>query len=127
MSDVPAKLGIPEWEFRVVFGSTKIDYDSTKEDVNRAKHGYSLASAVQQLERMVLPLGDPSPCMTSDAFIEGDEVRHMHMGVDDRGKVIQMVTTMRPNETVRIISFRRASLEERECFRTITGYVEREG
>ena len=127
MSDVPSKLGIPDWEFRVVFGRTKIDYDPDKEAANRRKHGYSLASAVQQLERMILPLGAPPPCMTSDGFREGGEVRHMHMGVDDSGKVIHMVTTMRADETVRIISYRRASVEERKRFCNTTGYVEHEG
>lgn len=124
MNDIFKKLGIPEWEFRVVFGRTKIDYDANKEHLNRTKHGYSLESAVEQLERMILPIGAPPPRMTSDGFLEGGEVRHMHMGVDDSGKVILMVTTMRPGETVRIISYRRASVEERECFFKHTGYRE---
>lgn len=127
MSDVPSKLGIPEWELRVVFGRTKVDYDRDKEDSNRQKHGYSLESAVQQLERMILPIGAPPPCMTSDGFMEGGEVRHMHMGVDDSGKVVLMITTMRPDETVRVISYRRASSEERECFSATTGYRQAEG
>jgi uncharacterized DUF497 family protein len=126
MSDVPSKLGVPDWEFRVVIGTTTIDYDPDKEEINRIKHGYSLESAVQQLERMILPLGAPPPCMTSDGFFEGGEVRHMHMGVDDSGKVIHMVTTIRPAETVRVISYRRASPEERVCFRDTTGYAEHE-
>ena len=48
----------------------------------------------------------------------------MHMSVDDNGKVVFMVTTMRPNETVRVISFRRASDQERAKFQVLTGYVE---
>lgn len=124
MGDISEKLGIPEWEFRVVIGRTKIDYDPEKEHLNRSKHGYSLESAVEQLERMILPIGSPPPRITSDGFSEGGEVRHMHMGVDDLGKVILMVTTMRPDETVRIISYRRASAEERECFFEHTGYRE---
>ena len=61
--------------------------------------------------------------MISDAFKEKGEVRHMHMSVDDCGDVVLMVTTMRPDETVRVISFRRASEEERERFRQNTGYA----
>ena len=122
--NIPAKLGIPDHEFRVVFGGTTVDYDLDKEDANRKSHGYSLQSAVHLLECLVLPIGGTPPHMVSDAFIENGEVRHMHMSVDDSGKVVFMVTTMRPNETVRAISFRRASEQEREKFRELTGYVE---
>lgn len=124
MGDIPTQMGIPDWEFRVVIGRTKIDYDPSKEKLNREKHGYSLESAVQQFERMFFPVGAPAPMMTSDGFWEGGEVRHMHMGVDDSEKVILMVTTMRADEQVRIISFRRASAEERENFLKHTGYRE---
>ncbi len=47
------------------------------------------------------------------------------MSVDDSGKVVLMVTTMRPAETVRVISFRRASEDERKKFWELTGYTER--
>lgn len=127
VSDLPRQMGVPEWEFRVVFGRTRIEYDPYKEEENRNKHGYSLESAVEQLERMLLPLGAPLPCMTSDGFTEGGEVRHMHVGIDDRGKVVLMVTTMRPEETVRIISYRRADKGEREEFFRHTGFRESEG
>ena len=118
------KLGVPEWEFRVVFGKTKIDFDPDKELENRKNHKYSLESGVQQLERMVFPIGAPPPRITSDGYFENGEVRHMHLGVDDSGKIVLMVTTMRPDETVRLISFRRASTRERETFHSITGYRE---
>lgn len=118
-------VDVPDWEFRLVFGRTKIEFDPNKEQANRKKHGYSLESGVQQLERMVFPIGAPPPCMTSDGYYENGDVRHQHIGVDDSGKVIFMVTTMQPNETVRLISFRRASAEESECFRSMTGYTER--
>ena len=125
MDDIPRKMGIPDWEFRVVIGTTKIDYDLDKEYSNREKHGYYLESAVSLLERMVFPFGESLPSMTSDGFMEGGEVRHMHMSVDDCGKVVLMVTTMRADETVRIMSFRRASEEEREQFYQNTGFRER--
>jgi len=122
--DVPQRLGIPTHEFRVVFGGTTVDYDLDKEDINRKKHGYSLQSAVHLLERYVFPFGDAPPHVVSDAFIENGEIRHMHMSADDNGKVVYMVTTMRPKETVRVISFRRASEAERQTFRELTGYTE---
>lgn len=122
--EIIEKLGIQKHDFRVVIGRTKVDYDRNKEEANRKKHGYSLESAVYLLERLLLFSG-PFPLITSDPFEEGGEVRHMHMGVDDDGNVVFMVTTMRPDETVRIISFRRASEEEREVFRTHTGYNKR--
>lgn len=125
MNIIPSKLGIPDWEFRVVIGSTKVDYDPSKEELNRKKHNYSLESAVEQLEHLILPVGKPRPYMVSDGFQEGGEVRHMHMGIDDTGKVVLFITTMRQNETVRIISYRRASSEDRELFFQHTGYREK--
>jgi len=126
---IPEKMGIPNYEFRLVFGGTTVDYDLDKEDTNRKKHGYSLLSAVHLLERLLLQIESAIPYAVSDAFIEKgkdgrEEVRHMHMSVDDSGKVVLMVTTMRPNETVRVISFRRASEQERMKFKELTGYIE---
>ena len=121
--DIPNKLGIPDHEFRLVFGRTQIDYDQEKEESNRRKHGYSLQSAVYLLERIMLPIGGKPPHAISDSFLEKGEVRHMHMSVDDDGKVVVMVTTMREDETVRVISFRRAHEDEREWFRKFTGNV----
>lgn len=118
MGSVP----VPEWEFRLIFGTSRIEYDPDKEHINRNKHRYSLESGVQQLERMLFPVGSPPPCITSDGYLENGEVRHQHMGVDDDGKIVFMVTTMRPDETVRVISFRPASEREAECFRTVTGH-----
>jgi len=121
--DVPRRLGIPDYEFRLVFGRTTIDYDPNKEEENRKKHGYSLESAVYILKRLLFPPNNSLPYAVSDAFIENGEVRHMHMGLDDSGYVVFMVTTMRPDETVRLISFRRAHEDERKNFQALTGYV----
>ena len=105
----------------VIIGRTRIEYDETKEMVNRKKHGYSLESAVHYFEQLLLPVPHP-PFMTSDAFIENSEVRHMHIGLDDSGNVVIFVTTMRDEETVRIISFRRAREAECKTFYEHTGY-----
>jgi uncharacterized DUF497 family protein len=117
------KLGIRRFDFRLIIGRTSIDYDRDKEDENRKKHGYSLESAVFLLERVLLQHYS-KPFITSDPFKENNEIRHMHMGVDDSDYVVLMVTTMRPNETVRVISFRRASEKERTIFFEQTGYNE---
>lgn len=93
-------LGIPAHEFRLIFGHSRIDYDRNKEDGNRRKHGYSLASAAHLLERIMFPIGANVPHAISDSFICKGEVRHMHMSVDEIGKVVLMVTTMRQDETV---------------------------
>ncbi len=85
------------------------------------KHGYSLESAVHYFEQLLVPVAR-RPFMTSDAFMENDEIRHMHMGLDDSGNVVVFVTTMRNEETVRIISFRRARETECETFFEHTGY-----
>lgn len=113
---ITQEFGLPVHEFRLVFGRTKIDYDTKKDDINREKHGYSLESAVHLLERLLLPIGNSIPHAVSDSYIEKGEVRHMHMSLDDSGNIVVMVTTMRPDETVRVISFRRASEGERVTF-----------
>ena len=109
------------WEntgFRVIIGRTKIDYDETKEEANRKNHGYSLESAVHFLEGMLLPIGRP-PVVTSDPIEYEGEIRHQHMTKDTSGNVVFFVTTMRPEETVRVISLRLASKKEEELYRKL--------
>lgn len=127
--DIPAKLGMQNYEFRLALGHTKIEYDLDKDDINRKDKKYALESAAHILERLllekiVLPQCNQTPYAITDAFEEKGEVRHMHMSIDDCGGVVLMVTTMRPDETIRVISFRRADEKERENFRALTGYVE---
>ncbi len=113
-SDLERDVATPwaEADFRVVFGSTRVEYDPVKDDANRKKHKYSLESAVHYLQRWLLPI--PSPLfMTSDPFRENGEIRHNHMTLDEDGQVVYFVTTMRPNESVRVISLRSASGAER--------------
>jgi uncharacterized DUF497 family protein len=105
----------------VIIGSTQIDFDADKEDANREKHKYSLLSAVHFLQRLILPIVQP-PFITRDASDANREVRHEHMTVDSDGYVVFLVTTMRPKETVRVISLRRASPEERAVFAQLTGF-----
>lgn len=115
-SDSPS---IPSYEFRVILGRTKIDYDREKEDLNRKKHGFSLESAAYLLERILLPNSILRPHFVSDGFIENGEVRHMHLTLDDSGKAVLMVTTMRNDETVRVISLRRTDETEERKFTSL--------
>jgi uncharacterized DUF497 family protein len=98
-----------------------VNYDTTKEEVNRKKHGYSLESAVHFFERLLL--FHPAPFLHRDASTRSER-RYEHMTIDDSGWVVFLVTTMRPDETVRVISLRRASPEEREEFAAFTGFRE---
>lgn len=109
-------------DFHLVIGRTRVDYDPTKEDVNRRCHEYSLESAVHFFTRLLLPIPQP-PFVTSDASTV-KERRHQHMTVDDQGKIVFFVTTMRADETVRVISLRRAHPSERQLFTTLTGFKE---
>ncbi len=119
--DIPKKLGIKDTDFRGVFGSTKIDFDPDKEDYNRKEHKYSLESACDLLERWIFPI-QSTPFITSDPVEKNGEIRHQHIGIDDSGNVVFIVTTMRAEETVRVISFRKAHKKEIELFESLTGY-----
>jgi uncharacterized DUF497 family protein len=117
-SDIAAKLGIPEWEFRIIPGCTKIEYDHDKNDKNRTIHKIDLESGANLLAKCVF---GARKMITSDGFVENDEIRHMHLVKDDDGRIVLIVTTMRPNETIRIISIRAASHQEKENFLGLTG------
>lgn len=109
-------------DFRVVVGKSSIDFDPNKEDENRVKHKYSLASAIDIFEKLLLPLPS-TPICTRNASTRSER-RHEHLAVDSDGKVVFIVTTMRENETIRVVSLRRASNEERMLFDRATGYSE---
>lgn len=118
-------MSLPPWnpdDFRLVIGRTQVDYDNYKEDANRKKHGYSLESAVHFFTRLLLPVTQP-PFITRDTST-AEERRHEHMTVDDQGKVVFLVTAMRTDETVRVISLRRAHPNERDVFMAFTGFKE---
>ena len=108
--------------FRLVIGRTKIDYDPNKENANQRRHGRSLKSAAQYLTRLLLPISQP-PFITRDASTV-EERRYEHMTVDEQGKIVFFVTTMRADETVRVISMRRAHQKERQVFAMQTGFKE---
>ncbi|MFA6271296.1 MAG: BrnT family toxin, partial [Candidatus Paceibacterota bacterium] len=94
-------------------GRTEIEYDSAKELLNRRKHGYSLESATYLLQRVLLPIGKRYAFFTSEPRETNGEIRHNHLTIDDDGTMVMLVTTMRPNEKVRVISMRKANPKER--------------
>ena len=113
------------WEpedFHLILGGTTIDYDLNKEDENRAKHRYSLASALDIFGQYLLPVPS-TPNLTRDASTQSER-RHEHLAVDSEGKVVFIVTTMRQDEIVRVISLRAASQDERLLFANMTGFSE---
>ena len=120
MDEIVSESQFSGTEFRLIIGTTGIEYDPNKEEANRKKHGYSLESAVFILERAILPLGHP-PLFTSDPIERNGEIRHNHLAVDDQKKVVFIATTMRPNEKVRVISFRTAHENERLLYWDSTG------
>lgn len=117
-NDTPPRGPWKKTDFRLLIGRTKIDYDRMKEESNRKKHGYSLLSAVHFLEGMLLPLGRPTVAMSDPVEVKG-EIRHQHMTLDTSGHVVFFVTTMRPNEVVRVISMRRATDQEEIIYRAV--------
>jgi uncharacterized DUF497 family protein len=112
-----------ENDFHLVFGKSKIDFDASKDDYNRKEHKYGLESAVALLTRILSPGGPIPPYAYRDASTV-EERRHEFMTIDDSNKVIFFVTTMRADETVRVISMRRANKVERDVFYKDTGFLE---
>lgn len=100
-------------EFRIIPGSTQIDFDPNKEEANRRCHKYSLTCAVDILESSAL---FQQAFITIDRIMEDGEVRHIHLA-EYQGRIVQFVTTMRENETIRVISMRDADRKEREIFK----------
>ena len=121
--NVNQKPHIPTEEFRVVFGSTEIEFDVNKDAINRIKHGYSLESAAYLLERILLPSLAPRPHFVTDGFMENGEIRRMHLTLDDSSHVVLMVTTMPTKDIVRVASFRRAHEKERMLFSTLSAQL----
>ena len=115
-------MGVAEHEFRLIFGRSRIEYDLNKEEINRAKHQYSLESAVLFLERVLMSPWSNRPHVVREVS-QSREIRHEHLCTGDAGEVLFMVTTMRKNEVVRVISIRDASEDERKVFKQLTGYV----
>ncbi len=109
-------FGIEEHELRLIFGRTRIEYGAEKEDVNRRDHQYSLESARWLLERWLMPTSQPLMVYKGPTKRKG-EFRYEMMTIDDDKKtIVFFVITMRKDEFIRIISFRKASDVERTIY-----------
>jgi uncharacterized DUF497 family protein len=83
-------------------------FDPRKDAANIAKHGLSLADA---------PLVFNAPDKLTLQSTRGDEARLMDIAmVEVAGVVLVLVYVMREPETVRAISLRRASKQERTLY-----------
>jgi uncharacterized DUF497 family protein len=91
----------------------RFEWDSAKEQTNRRKHGISF-----EIARQVF--GDPDALAEQDR-IEGDELRWQTIGMIDGTLLLLVAHTVafgddEPDETIRIISARRASGRERRRY-----------
>jgi len=123
-TDIPKKLGIDETDFRLVIGSSTVDYDLGKNEINKLKHGYSFEEAIAIFEKVILPISSSPPIAVKDSIEKNGEIRSNIITLDKHGRVVVIALTMRPSETVRIISMRSSSQKERKIFSEITGYNE---
>lgn len=105
--------GEKSYGVRLIFGRTRIDFDLGKDATNIEKHHYSLSCALDIFEEVLL---FQKPWVYSDPFMEKGEVRQMHLA-EYEGKIVHIVTTMREDETVRVISMRDASKKERKIYK----------
>ena len=84
------------------------EWDDAKEALNRRKHGVDFNDAVAALQ-------DPNRLEDIDAEFEYDEERIKVIGMA-YGKVLFVVTTLRGENTYRIISARKATRHEQDRY-----------
>jgi len=100
-------------DYMFVLGTTEIEFDPDKDELNRTKHKYSLSCAADIIESYMI---GRIACIFSDEYAdEGvhDEPRFQILA-EYEGKVVQVVCTWRnEGKTVRIISMHRAN--DKEC------------
>ena len=85
-----------------------IDWDPRKAESNLRKHGVSFDEAATALL-------DPLALTVAD---DGDfeEIRDITVGLSALGKLLLVVHTLRQEDTIRIISARRATAKERKVY-----------
>lgn len=114
--NIPKKLGIKESDFRLVFGSSHIEYDPKKNESNKSKHRYSFDEAIDIFNSIIWPHLPSPPFTVKDSIDVNGEMRSNILTVDSDNNVIFIAITMRPNEAIRIISMRPASSNEKAIF-----------
>lgn len=82
-----------------------IEWDKIKARTNRAKHGVSFADAA-------IVLNDPLS-LTIDEDTSTQEERFVNIGMDGQGRLLVVVYVYRGENTIRLISARRATNNER--------------
>jgi len=80
------------------------EWDETKRTLNLRKHGVDFADAVGVLE-------DSAALTIEDEIAEG-EIRFVTLGSDFLGRVLYVVWTQRDEDSIRLISARKASRGE---------------
>lgn len=83
------------------------EWDPAKAEANLAKHGVRFADAVFVFsDEAALTIDDPHP----------DEERYVTTGMDALARVLVVVWTWREEATIRLISARRATSNERRQY-----------
>jgi hypothetical protein len=86
----------------------KLIWDKRKNEVNIEKHGLDFTDAYKVFE---------TPMMTGlDERKEYGEDRWIGIGLLDSSRVVVIVFTEPEEDTIRVISFRKATTEERERY-----------
>jgi uncharacterized DUF497 family protein len=111
MVDFHKKLNIQEYEFRLIFGRSGIDIRPEKE-LKNLDHGYSLNEAADVFTSAML---FQTHLHSSVPYIRNNEIRQSHMATY-KEKIVHITTAMLSDETIRIISMRRASKKERKIY-----------
>jgi hypothetical protein len=83
------------------------EWDTQKAVANREKHGVDFADAVSVLE-------DEAALTMLDEF--SDEERLITLGMDAFGRLLVVVYTWRGPDTIRLISARKATRNERQQY-----------
>jgi hypothetical protein len=83
------------------------EWDEHKAAFNLIKHGVDFADAATTLE-------DEATITVVDEF--GDEERFITLGTDALGRLLVVVYTWRGEETIRLISARKATPQERRHY-----------
>ena len=85
----------------------RYEWDEQKNRSNFQKHGIEFADAVTVLN-------DTAALTRQDT--DSEEIRHITLGTDATGRLLVVVYTYRYEDSIRIISARRASRPERASY-----------
>jgi uncharacterized DUF497 family protein len=97
-----------DYRIPVVLPLVDYEWDQAKNALNRHKHGVDLRDAIAALE-------DPNRLEDVDTHREYGEERIDVIGMA-RGRILFVVTTLRGDDTCRIISARRATRDEQDRY-----------